>query len=288
MSWMRTGVRRGLAIALGVWAIAALPLLAEPEPEKAPELDVPFLPTHQRTVEEMLKLGKVTGEDYVIDLGCGDGRIVVTAAKTYKARGLGVDLDPKRIRESKENAKKAGVTDRVEFRKADIMDTDVRKATVVTLFLLESVNVLVRPKLFAELKPGTRVVSNGFHMRDWKADKTVRHRRAYNKVIYFWAIPAPVGGTWTWQTKLGDKETATTLKLEQEFQVVRGTLSRADGNDVAITKASLAGKELHFTATFGAGKDQVAVAYHGTADGDVLRGRTPASAPGRRSARRWT
>jgi SAM-dependent methyltransferase len=141
-----------LWVAVGILSTVALPVLADED--ETPELDVPYVPTHEKAVDAMLKLAKVTGEDYVMDLGCGDGRIVVAAASKYKARGMGVDLDPQRIRESNENAKEAGVTDRVTFKLADIMDTDVREATVVTLFLLESVNVQLRPKLFAELKPG--------------------------------------------------------------------------------------------------------------------------------------
>ncbi|MGB2819435.1 MAG: class I SAM-dependent methyltransferase [Phycisphaerae bacterium] len=269
---IRTGIgtRRGVRIALVVLAMAALPLLAGRVKEA--ELDVPYVPTHQKAVDEMLKVANVTSEDYLIDLGCGDGRIVVTAAKTYKTHGLGVDLNPRRVRESNRNAKKAKVTDLVEFRKEDIMVTDVRKASVVTLFLLESVNVRIRPKLFAQLKPGTRVVSNSFTMRDWKPDKEVRHPRAFSNVIYYWAIPAPVGGTWTWQNKLAAKDVPNTLKLEQEFQVVQGAVASAGGADVPIAEASLAGKELSFTVTLGKGKEQVVVAYRGTADGDALEG----------------
>jgi len=270
MSSTRIAARRELLIALGVWAVAALPLPAGRR--KKPKLDVPYVPTHQQAVDEMLKLAKVTGEDYVIDLGCGDGRIVIAAAKTYKAHALGVDLDPRRIRDSKRNARKAKVTDLVEFRQADVMDTPVGRASVVTLFLLEKINVRLRPRLFAQLKPGTRVVSNSFHMRDWKPDKEVRHPRAFSSVIYFWAIPAPVGGTWTWQNKLAGNDVPNSLRLEQEFQVVSGAVKSPGGSDVAITEASLAGKELRFTVPLGSGKERVVVAYHGTAEGDVIRG----------------
>ncbi len=270
MSCTGIGTRRGLRIALGVWAVAALPLLAGGGKKR--ELDVPYVPTHKKAVDEMLKLAKVTSDDYVIDLGCGDGRIVIAAAKDYKARALGVDLDPRRIRDSNRNAEKAKVTDLVEFRKADVMDTDVRQASVVTLFLLEKINVRLRPKLFAELKPGTRVVSNSFNMRDWKPDKKISHRRAFSNVIYFWTIPAPVGGTWTWQNKLAGKQVPNSLKLEQEFQAVRGAVKSPDAAEVPIAEASLAGRELSFTATLGKAKEQVVVAYRGTADGETLRG----------------
>lgn len=270
MSWTETGMRRRAAIVFGIWAMAALSVVAGPE--KEPELDVPYVPTHKEAVEEMLRLAKITGEDYVIDLGCGDGRIVIAAAKRCKARGLGVDLDPKRVRESKRNAVKARVTDLVSFRKADVMATDIRRATVVTLFLLEEVNVRLRPKLFAELRPGTRVVSNSFHMREWKPDKEVSHAKAFNNTIYFWTIPAAVGGTWTWKTRLGEEEVAGRLKLEQEFQAVRGAVSGPAGTDVPITEASLSGGELRFTASLRAGKAPAVVAYRGVAEGDVIRG----------------
>ena len=236
------------------------------------ELDVPYVHTDQQAVEAMLTLAKVTSSDYVFDLGCGDGRIVIAAARDYKARALGVDLDPRRIRDSNRNAKKAKVTDMVEFRKGDALQTDVRQASVVTLFLLESVNVRLRPRLFAQLKPGTRVVSNSFNMRDWKPDKQISHPKAFSNVIYFWAIPAHVGGTWTWQNKLTGKQIPDSLKLEQEFQAVQGAVKSSDGAEVPIAEASLAGKELSFTVTLGKGKEKAVVAYSGTADGETLQG----------------
>ena len=270
MNGKADGVRRAMWIVFGVWAVLALPGSAA-APDKV-KLDVPYVPTEQKAVDEMLKVAKVTAKDYVIDLGCGDGRIVITAAKKYKARGLGVDLDPKRIGESKSNASKAGVTDLVEFRQADVMKTDVRRANVVTLFLLVKVNLWLRPVLFAQLAPGTRVVSNSFSMRDWKPDKKIKHPDAYSNVIYYWVIPAPVGGTWTWQTTLGGKDVAGALKIEQEFQAVKGAVSMPGASALPITKASLTGKELLFTATAGAGDKKASVVYRGNVDGDKIKG----------------
>ena len=270
MNGKADGVRWAMWIAFGVWAISALPGLAATSDK--PKLDVPYVPTKQSAVDEMLMVAKVTSDDYVIDLGCGDGRIVITAAKKHKARGLGVDLNPKRIGESKRNASKAGVTNLVEFRQADVMKTDVRRATVVTLFLLTEVNLWLRPRLFDQLAPGTRVVSNSFSMRDWKPDREVKHPDAYNKVIYFWVIPAPVGGAWTWRTTLGGKDVTGSLKIEQEFQAVQGTVSLPKAAAVPITEASLTGKELRFTATVGAGDEKAAVVYRGNANGDQIKG----------------
>ena len=133
--------------------------------------DVPFVPTTEEAVQAMLKLADVKKTDTVYDLGCGDGRIVIAAAKNFGARAVGVDIDPQRIREANENAKKAGVENRVKFIEEDLFKADFKEATVVTLFLLPQVNLQLKPKLLKELKPGTRIVSNTFDMGDWKPDK---------------------------------------------------------------------------------------------------------------------
>lgn len=152
--------------------------------------DVPYVPTPQAVVDEMLKLANVTKDDVVYDLGCGDGRLVITAVQKFGAlRGVGVDIDPERIKESNENAKKAGVSDRTKFMVQDLFQTDFKEATVVTLYLLPSVNLKLRPKLWSDLKPGTRVVSHSFNMGDWKPEKTVTVPGG-GQIIYFWTIPA--------------------------------------------------------------------------------------------------
>lgn len=150
-----------------------------------PSLDVPYVPTNQETVEKMLELAGVKAGDVVYDLGCGDGRIVITAAKKFGATGVGVDLNPQRIKEAKENAKAAGVEDKVRFVEGNLFDFDFSKANVVTLYLLPSVNLKLRPKLQKELKPGSRIVSHDFDMGDWKADKEIE---VGNDTIYLWTI----------------------------------------------------------------------------------------------------
>jgi SAM-dependent methyltransferase len=156
-----------------------------------PKLDVHYVPTPEPVVDKMLELAKVGKDDVVYDLGCGDGRIVVTAAKQFGARGVGVDLDWRRIRESNANARKAGVTDRVTFVRGDLFKMDFKDATVVTLYLLPELNVKLRPKLFRELRPGTRIVSHEFDMGEWKPEKTVTvtiDQRNYR--VHYWTIPA--------------------------------------------------------------------------------------------------
>lgn len=133
--------------------------------------DVPYVPTTEEAVKVMLKLADVKSSDIVYDLGCGDGRIVIAAAKEYGAHGVGIDINPERIREANENAKKAGVENLVRFEENDLFKANIRDATVVTLFLLRSVNLKLRPKLLRDLKPGTRIVSNTFDMGDWRPDK---------------------------------------------------------------------------------------------------------------------
>jgi ubiquinone/menaquinone biosynthesis C-methylase UbiE len=148
--------------------------------------DVPFVPTPEKVVDRMLEIAKVGPNDVVYDLGSGDGRIVIAAAKKHGARGVGIDIDPERIKEARANARSAGVSDRVEFREADLFKTDLSEATVVTLYLLSSVNLQLRPKLLSELKPGTRIVSHAFDMGDWKPLKT---EKVGSSSVYYWVVP---------------------------------------------------------------------------------------------------
>ena len=183
-----------------VYPIAAATVLAitvaaaqTPQPKRAP--DVPFVPTTDQAVQAMLKLAGVKKSDIVYDLGCGDGRIVIAAAKTYGAHGVGIDINPVRIAEAKENAKKAGVEDLVRFEENDLFEADFHEATVVTLFLLPNVNLKLRPKLLEQLKGGTRVVSNTFDMGDWKAEKEATVGDADEQTylshrLFLWTIPA--------------------------------------------------------------------------------------------------
>jgi SAM-dependent methyltransferase len=151
-----------------------------------PALDVPYVPTPERVVNAMLKLAQVRRGDVLYDLGSGDGRIVIAAAKRYGVRGTGVDIDPRRVREANTNARKAGVAKQVRFLNQDLFAIDFSEATVVTLYLLPRINLQLRPKLLAELKPGTRIVSHGFDMGDWKPDRVVE---VGTSTLYLWTIP---------------------------------------------------------------------------------------------------
>lgn len=184
---MDTLPRRRALITLGATAAGLLPassLLAQPA--AAPSLDVPFVPTPQEVVARMLSIAKVGKNDVLYDLGCGDGRIVVTAAKAHGARGTGFDLDPERIGEARKNAEQAGVADRVNFKVADLFETDVSAASVVTLYLLPNVNTRLRPRLWKQLKVGSRVVSHAFDMGpEWPPEKT---DSVEGRSIYYWTI----------------------------------------------------------------------------------------------------
>jgi hypothetical protein len=189
----RSYVASTLALLVGL-ALTGSTLAQQPalKPlEKEPE--VPYVPTHERIVAEMLKVAKVGKNDVLYDLGSGDGRIPITAAKRFGTRGVGVDIDPTRITEARENAKKAGVSDKVTFMQQDLFETDIKEATVVTLYLLPEVNMRLRPKLLADLKPGTRVVSHNYDMGDWKPLQTITVKVPEEHTIYYWVVPPKTG-----------------------------------------------------------------------------------------------
>jgi ubiquinone/menaquinone biosynthesis C-methylase UbiE len=185
--------RSAARIVFPVLIFSALPAVAQTaQPRRT--VDVPYLPTTEDAVPEMLKLAKVKSTDIVYDLGCGDGRIVIAAAKTYGAHGVGIDINPDRIHEANENARKAGVEHLVRFEENDLFKADIHQATVVTLFLLNTVNMRLRPKLLRELKPGTRIVSNTFKMGDWAPDEEitvqgVADNAPFSRKLFLWFVP---------------------------------------------------------------------------------------------------
>lgn len=172
--------------------VPAVETTASPETaDEKRELDVPYVPTHEMVVDEMLKMAEVKGDDLLYDLGSGDGRIPITAAKRWGTRGVGIDLDPVRIKEANENARKAGVTDKVKFIEGDIFKENFSEATVLTLYLLPDVNMKLRPQIL-QMKPGTRVVSHNYDMGDWEPEKTktIKTPDGSQHYVYFWRVPA--------------------------------------------------------------------------------------------------
>ncbi|MGU3493361.1 SAM-dependent methyltransferase [Xanthobacteraceae bacterium A53D] len=222
--------------------------------------DVVWVPTQQALVDQMMKMGKVTKDDYVIDLGSGDGRTVITAAK-LGARAHGIEYNPDMVALSKAAAEKEGVSDRATFVQADIFESDFSKATVVTLFLLNSLNLKLRPTIL-DMKPGTRVVANTFDMGDWDADETATvGGEACSSFCraYMWVVPAKVAGDW----RLDKGE----LKLTQTYQKLSGTLD-VGGKAEPISDAKMNGTEITFTAGGKTYKGQVTDGkMTGTVDG---------------------
>jgi precorrin-6B methylase 2 len=245
-----------ICLSVAAAALAAQAANPEYEPKVGPGKDVGWLPTEQAVVELMLDMAKVTLKDYVIDLGSGDGRTVITAAKRG-ARALGIEYNPDLVAFSKRNAAREGVSDKVEFIQADLFEVDFSRATVVTLFLRNDLNLKLRPRIL-DMKPGVRVVSNSFNMEEWTPDETasVEEERCANLccTAYFWIVPAKVEGTW----KLAQGE----LRLRQSFQMISGTLS--SGATIVPVVGRLRGSEIIFTA----GADQ----YIGRADGNAMEG----------------
>lgn len=219
--------------------------------------DVVWVPTPQVLVEKMLDMGKVTPQDFVMDLGSGDGRTVITAAKRG-ATAMGVEYNPDMVELSKRNAAAAGVTAKATFVKADLFETDLSKAQVITMFLLPSINMKLRPKIL-DLKPGTRIVTNSFTMEEWQADQseTVTDDCTSWCTAHLWIVPAKVEGTW----QLGEGN----LTLKQEFQMISGTL----GNST-IAEGRLRGDQIEFAVGN--------VKYTGRVDGKAMKGTTSSGA----------
>lgn len=229
-----------LTLFCGLLTLLSLPLTAQ-------DLDVPYVPTPSKVVSRMLDIANVQPSDYVIDLGSGDGRIVIAAAKRG-ASGHGIDLDPDRVAEARRKGANEGVDNNIMFIKGDIFKTDFSKASVITMYLLPSVNKKLRPKLLNNLEPGTEIVSHSFDMGNWKADKQVAVNiegkpRTHN--IYYWVIPAKAEGRWHWNT--GDRN--FTMEISQQFQEIQVSLSDHNGNSYRIQKAQLQGKRLTVRAT---------------------------------------
>ncbi|MBD3413892.1 MAG: methyltransferase domain-containing protein [Candidatus Aminicenantes bacterium] len=234
--------------------------------------DVPYVSTPYEVVEEMLRMADVNSKDVLYDLGCGDGRIVITAAKKYGCRGMGVDIDAQRIKESRENAVREKVENQVRFIQKDLFEVDVSEASVVTLYLLSSVNLKLRPKLLGQLKPGSRIVSHDFSMGEWEADaqKDVYVSNDKHK-IFFWVVPAEVSGIWRWAVPMEDKQLHYEMQITQKFNKVWALLNLGSMKK-SIEDFDLDGGRVRFTLEQSFQGNEVVMSYEGQAEGDNING----------------
>jgi SAM-dependent methyltransferase len=253
----------------GLSAFATAPAFAQvPEPaDVAPRLDVPYVPTPQAVVDRMLNIANVSAKDFVMDLGCGDGRMLVTAASRFGARGRGVDLNPERIREANANAQAAKVADKVTFEVKNLFETSIKDADVLTMYLLPSVNLQLRPRILDEMKPGSRIVSHSFDMGAWEAD--LRDQVGYSR-IYHWIVPAKVGGKWI----ITDGADKIEVELTQSFQKIKGAAGSPRGSGHALGIVS--GENVHLMTQIGG----EARSYAGRVSGDRMSASRGAGAQG--------
>jgi hypothetical protein len=265
-------------------AMCSIPACAaEKEPERT---GGPYVPTPKIVVDQMLAMANVGPKDFVIDLGSGDGVIVLTAARQFNARGYGVDIDPELVRQSNAEAKRSGLADKVAFHVQDVFKADLSKATVITLYLLPSMMVNLRSKIFLEAQPGTRVVSHDYNFDEWRPDDQivldVPEKEKINGVpkatILLWIVPAKVAGSWQVQLESGEKYE---LSLRQNYQVVNGTTTTSDGAASKLGQVAVRGKEI----TFALGEGNARRQFRGTVSGESMQGNV--SLGSGRSAR-WT
>lgn len=281
------GLATAATLGIGNWlhpqATEAQPAPATVEPTASPspaspvpiKPDVPYVPTPEPVVLEMLKLAGVSQGDVVYDLGSGDGRLVINAVQKFGAKkGVGVEINPGLVQRSTENAKTAGVTDRVQFLQQDLFKTNFSEASVVTLYLLPEINERLRPKLLNELKPGTRIVSHSFSMGDWKPDRKVLvpPDAPPQRILYYWVVPAKIAGNWKGSIAYAPgRNQPYTLQFTQQYQQVKGNVL-ADGKKFAIPQISLTGDRLTFSRTETIQGQQVTAVFTGRVEGDTLKG----------------
>lgn len=239
--------------------------------------DVVYVPTPQIVVEEMLSMAKVGPNDFVIDLGSGDGRMVLTAAKQFGARGFGVDLSDDLLRESNANAKKQGIADRAQFIKQNLFETDLSPASVITSYLLPSMNEKLRPKILS-MKPGTRVVAHDYHMGIWNPDaqKTIdvpekKVGEPGKSYIYLWIVPAKISGRWQSQVQAGSQPTSLELEFTQRFQMFEGAAMLGQQR-LPLRGTRLEADRVSFQFQTKAGDNSSRYEFNGVVKGDVMEG----------------
>jgi len=259
--------------------VLALPVLALSAPAWSQEGrgDVVYVPTPQVVVDEMLTMAKIGPKDFLIDLGSGDGRIVITAAKKFGSQGFGVDLDTYLLRLARDGAKKEGVADRANFVEQNLFETDLGKATVISSYLLPEMNLKLRPKILA-LKPGTRVVAHDYHMGDWYPDAQ-KDIPVPEKVvgtpgvsyIYLWVVPAQVAGKWQAQLNVAGKDTPYEIAFDQLFQILEGTV-RSGGGSVPLRGRLTNGDQITFTTQPKGSPGGLRHEFNGRVSGDTIEG----------------
>jgi SAM-dependent methyltransferase len=252
-------------------AAAVMFLMAAAAPAQF-SYDVPYVPTPYVVVEEMLRLANVGRDDFVMDLGSGDGRILIAAARKFGARGVGVDLDPDRIEESLYSAQLQGVGDRVTFQQQDLFKFDFSQATVITMYLLPSVNMKLRSRLLNDLKPGTRIVSHDFDLEDWRPDE----KSTVRKNVFLWIVPAKVDGRWRTTVGLPGGERTYEIEIRQKFQEIDG-LARYDKKVAGLWNATLKGDRINFVLVDDSGSLESNLYFdgkvaEGAMQGTIVRG----------------
>lgn len=288
MQPQRSWTRRRVLAALAALPLASLAGAADGDIELK-RTGGPYVPTPQVVVDEMLRIGRVGPNDFVVDLGSGDGIIVLTAAVKHKARGFGVDIDPELVALSNNEAKKRGVAERATFHVQDVFKADISKATVVTLYLLPNMMMDLRPKILGELKPGTRVVSHDYHFGEWHPDDQytwdVPEKEKVNGVpratVYLWIVPARIAGRWRLNIDAPANERFD-LALKQNFQNLSGTATGANSKAVNLTQSRLRGEEISFA--FPSGGDRHL--FKGRISGDTMEGTVQLA--GGRGVAAWT
>ena len=266
---------RGLAAAAVL--LLALPAGA-PAAEQHPHASVPFVPTPPAVVDAMLDLARVRPEDFVIDLGSGDGRIIIVAAKKYGARGFGVEVDPDLVVEARREARRQGVEERAQFVVENLFLTTLDRATVLTMYLYHRMMLQLRPRLFEQLKPGTRVVSHDFDMEPWEPDGHVTvpvPDKPYgppSSEVYLWIIPANAAGTWQWRFGAGAAAADYDVVLSQNFQVLEGKAT-VGGRPGRLENGRMRGDEIRFMLTAELDGRTVRHEFGGRVSGDEISGK---------------
>lgn len=281
--WMLGGL-----VLLGAAALVLPSALQEFPWRQYKGYDVPYVPTPPEVVDEMLRLADVKTGDLLYDLGCGDGRIVIAAAERFGIKAVGIDIDPIRIAESNANAAKAGTGDKVRFMQQDLFEADFKDATVVTMYLLTSVNLRLRPKLLAELRPGTRLVSHSFDMGNWDPDKTSVVTTTYgdHRNIHFWVVPANVTGRWEWDLPDGPRNRRYTLQASQQFQAVNASSTSGDW-PLTVDDVILSGDLIKFRLAAEADGKMTSFLYEGKVQGHTIIGTVRPAGDSKATAVKW-